>query len=105
MATPNAVIENAGTQAATARPTSSLEYIVSHIEQHRGLAASVAVLLLAAIGFSYWLYNSRALRLAPIESIAVMPFINASGNSDVESPNSTWMWPASRSFSAGGVAL
>jgi TolB-like protein/Flp pilus assembly protein TadD len=61
-----------------------VEYIVGHIEQRRGLAASVAVLLLAAIGFGYWIYNGRVSRLAPIESIAVMPFVNASGNNDVE---------------------
>jgi len=78
-------IENAETQAiTTARRTSSLEYVVSHIGLHRGLAAGVAVLLLAAFGFGYWIYHSRASRQAPIESIAVMPFVNASGNSDVE---------------------
>jgi TolB-like protein/Tfp pilus assembly protein PilF len=83
-ATPNAAIESTATEATTARPTSSLEYIVSHLGQHRDLAAGVTVLLLAAIAFSYWIYNRRASLSAPIESIAVMPFVNASGNSDVE---------------------
>src|SRR3989449_6342194 len=50
----NAVIENARTQAIAARPTSSAEYIVSQIEQHRGLAAVVSVLLLAATALGYW---------------------------------------------------
>ena len=82
--TANAAIENAATEAMTARPTSSLEYIVSRIGLHRGLAAGVAVLLLVAIGFGYWIYHSRASGSATIESIAVMPFVNASNNSDVE---------------------
>src|SRR5437667_2381550 len=82
--TANAAIEIAETQAATARPTSSAEYIVSHIGRHPGLAAGVAVLLLAAIAFGYWFYDHRASSLAQIESIAVLPFVNASGNAEVE---------------------
>src|SRR5207237_3709355 len=84
MAAANAAIEIAETQAATARPTSSAEYIVSHIGRHPGLAAGVAVLLLAAIAFGYWFYDHRASSLAQIESIAVLPFVNASGNAEVE---------------------
>jgi serine/threonine protein kinase/Flp pilus assembly protein TadD len=81
----NAATENAQTQTATARPTSSAEYVVSGIKQHRrGFAAGLAVLLLVAIGFGYWLYNYRASKPAQIESIAVLPFVNASGNADVE---------------------
>ena len=81
----NAAMGNAQTQTATARPTSSAEYIVSHIKQHRrGFAAGLAVLLLAAIGFGYWFYNHRLSKPAQIESIAVLPFVNASGNADVE---------------------
>ena len=83
--TANGASENAGKRATTnARRTSSLEYIVSHIGMRRGLAAIVPVLLLAAFGFGYWAYHSRASPSSPIESIAVMPFVNASGNSDVE---------------------
>jgi serine/threonine-protein kinase len=73
------------TQTAAARPTSSAEYIVSRIKQRgRSFAAGLAVLLLAAIGFGYWFYNHRWSKPAQIESIAVLPFINASGNADVE---------------------
>src|SRR5437870_341646 len=82
--TANAAIEIAETQAATPRPTSSAEYIVSHIGRHPGLAAGVAVLLLAAIAFGYWFYDHRASSLAQIEAIAVLPFVNASGNAEVE---------------------
>src|SRR3989454_1304376 len=82
---PNAAMENAQTQATTARATSSAEYIASRIKQHRlVIAAGLAVLLLAVIGFSYWFYAHRASNLAQIESIAVLPFVNASGNAEVE---------------------
>ncbi|MCM3901056.1 MAG: protein kinase, partial [Pyrinomonadaceae bacterium] len=76
--------ENAETQAPTARPTSSAEYIASRIEQHRVLAVSIAVLLLAAVGSAYFLYSRRASSTAQIKSIAVLPFVNESGNIDLE---------------------
>jgi serine/threonine protein kinase/tetratricopeptide (TPR) repeat protein len=80
-ATANAAM--AGTQAVTARPTSSAEYLVGGIKQHK-LGFAVAVLLLATIGFGYWRYTNRASNAAPIETLAVLPFTNASGNSDIE---------------------
>ena len=80
----NAASEHAETQAAAARPTSSAEYIASQIGEHRGVAAVVALLLFAAIAVGYWFYVHRASNLTQIESIAVLPFINASGNADVE---------------------
>jgi serine/threonine-protein kinase len=80
----NVAMENAATQATTARPTSNMEYMVTSINQHKGtFATGLAVLMLAAIGL-YWLYTNRASDAARIESLAVMPFSNASGNSDVE---------------------
>lgn len=42
---------------------------------------ALCLLLLAAAGFAYWSYTSRH---RPIESIAVLPFKNDSGNDDVE---------------------
>ena len=73
------------TQTSAARPTSSAEYIARVIEQHRrGFAVGLAILLLAAIGSGYWFYNHRLSKPAQIESIAVLPFVNASGNADVE---------------------
>jgi len=45
------------------------------------LAIGLAVLLIASIGFGYWFYS---LSTKQIESIAVMPFVNESGNADVE---------------------
>jgi serine/threonine protein kinase/Tfp pilus assembly protein PilF len=76
--------ENA-TQMLAARPTSSAEYIVSGIRRHkRGIAVGLVVLLLAAAGLSYLLFFNRSSSVATIESIAVMPFVNESGNADVE---------------------
>ena len=70
---------------AGTRSTSSAEYIVSRIKQHhRSFVAGLAVLLLATIGVGYWVYTNRHSNAAPIESIAVLPFQNASGNADVE---------------------
>ncbi|MDQ3666610.1 MAG: protein kinase [Acidobacteriota bacterium] len=84
-ATANAAMENADTQTTIARPTSSAEYMVSRIKQHKGaFAAGLAVLLIAAIGFGYWLYTNRASNAASIESIAVLPFVNEGGNAEVE---------------------
>jgi len=76
--------ENPETQAATARPTSSAEYIATRIEQHRGLAAVLTLLVLAAIGIAYFFYGRHGSSTAQIESIAVLPFVNESGNSDLE---------------------
>ncbi|HKZ77684.1 MAG TPA: protein kinase, partial [Pyrinomonadaceae bacterium] len=64
-------------------PASSAEYIFSGVKQHK-LAATIVVLVLfgAAIGLGLYL-RARTTQVA-IESIAVMPFVNESGNADVE---------------------
>ena len=46
-----------------------------------GIGATVLVILLAAGG---WFYKSRATQGEAIDSIAVLPFVNASGNPDSE---------------------
>ncbi len=71
-------------QVPAARPTSNAEYIASRIEQHRGLAVASILLLLAAIGIAYFFYGRRDSSTAQIESMAVLPFVNESGNSDLE---------------------
>lgn len=49
------------------------------------LVPAVAVIAVALIACGLvWLYWSRSKNIAPIESIAVMPFVNESGNADVE---------------------
>jgi serine/threonine protein kinase len=66
--------------------TSSAEYLVSEIKQHKtGVAVTLILLLLTSIGLGYWLLVSRNSSLkGQIESIAVMPFVNESGNADTE---------------------
>jgi DNA-binding winged helix-turn-helix (wHTH) protein/TolB-like protein len=46
--------------------------------------AALSVLIIAAAGFGAWLYNQRSTTATPIRSIAVMPFVNESGNSEIE---------------------
>ncbi len=62
---------------------SSAEYVVDRIKHHKYAVLAVLVTLLAAAGFlAYRSLLSNKTR--PIESIAVMPFLNESGNPDVE---------------------
>ncbi|MBA4122955.1 MAG: protein kinase [Acidobacteria bacterium] len=73
------------TTAGAAHTTSSAEYVVSEIKQHkRGFAVGLIIALLAAIGIGYWLFVNRSSNTTQIESIAVMPFVNATDNTDVE---------------------
>jgi len=85
----NTQLINATTTDKTPHAVSSAEYITSEIKQHkRGFAIGLIILLLATIGVGSWFYvnrdSSNYPNAAPIESIAVMPFVNASGNSDME---------------------
>ncbi|HEY3137718.1 MAG TPA: protein kinase [Blastocatellia bacterium] len=69
----------------TARETSSAEYIAGAISRHkRGFAAGLAIFLLTAIGLGFLISSNRLANNSQIESIAVLPFVNASGNADVE---------------------
>ncbi len=75
----------ADTSAVGTRQTSSAEYIVGEIKRHRhGFAAALAALLLTAISFGYWYYLHQRSAVEQISSIAVLPFVNASGNADME---------------------
>jgi serine/threonine protein kinase/Tfp pilus assembly protein PilF len=74
------------TETSDSRPssTSSAEYLVSRIRRHRLGAALVLALLLALVAaVGYFALFARG-EAGPIESIAVMPFVNESGNSDVD---------------------
>ena len=72
-----------GAKPSTSSRASSAEYIVSEFKQHK-LAAVMTLMVLvgAAVGLGFYL-NTRSAQVA-IESIAVMPFVNDSGNADVE---------------------
>jgi serine/threonine-protein kinase len=73
------------TTSDASHATSSAEYIAAEIKQHkRGFVVGLAILLLAAIGLGYWLFANRSANVIQIESIAVLPFVNESGNVDNE---------------------
>jgi serine/threonine-protein kinase len=65
------------------RVSSSAEYIASEIKRHK-LAVFSAVLItaVAAIGFGFYVHFRNT--TGTIDSIAVLPFVNASGNADNE---------------------
>ena len=66
----------------TARPATSAEYLVSQIKHHkRSVVALLCALMLAIAGAAY-LYFARAAK--PIDSIAVLPLANASGDPNTE---------------------
>ena len=71
-----------GLQSSNSPRASSAEYIVSGFKQHRLMVIALLMLAGGAIGFGVYL-NARTTRAA-IESIAVMPFVNESGNVEVE---------------------
>ena len=66
------------------RATSSAEYAISEIRKHKFASLAVLFLLLAIGGSSFWYFNAHPSNTTQIESIAVLPFINESGNVDVE---------------------
>ena len=64
---------------------SSAEYITGEIKKHRSAAlVLLAFLVLATLGSGFWYYNNRRLRASQIGSIAVLPFQNATGDSDLD---------------------
>jgi eukaryotic-like serine/threonine-protein kinase len=78
------------TQGAESRATqnvttsSSLEYAVTQAKSHKFVTAVVGIILLgiiSAVAYSYF-FNRPAGGGAPIDSIAVLPFENRSGNAD-----------------------
>ncbi len=92
--TPNRVTEAASetqTQvlaAATTNATtssSSLEYAVTQAKSHKLATALIGVVLVAILATAgYFAFVSKAGGAKQISSIAVMPFVNESGNADVE---------------------
>jgi len=50
----------------------------------RGVAITLSVVMLAAVSLGVWFFSHRSVNTKQIESIAVLPFINESGNIDSE---------------------
>jgi serine/threonine protein kinase/Flp pilus assembly protein TadD len=76
--------QSALTQDRSIHTTFSAEYITSGIKQHKLSFAVALAVLLTALGLSYWYFNRISPTTTQIESIAVLPFKNESGNADTE---------------------
>ena len=78
--------ESSQAAVATAKSVSSAEYIVPEIKQHKPVAIVVlaAIVLLSIIGFAYFFAGRD--RQTAIDSIAVLPLVNASND-----PNSEYL--------------
>src|SRR6267378_1738081 len=89
MYTADAVAATSRGQAAATHSittsSSSLEYAVTQAKNHK-LATAIVVLVLGGMisTVGYFAFVSRGGSTKQIESIAVMPFVNESGNADVE---------------------
>ena len=82
---PTKADQSVPTQDRGARTTSSAEYIASSVKQHKGIfTVALAILLLAALGLGYMFYNRRPTIRTPIESVAVLPFENGSGDVNLD---------------------
>jgi serine/threonine protein kinase/Flp pilus assembly protein TadD len=75
-------IINAATTDA-AQTSSSAEQLIAEIKNHK-LGFVLSVLVLTGVGLSYWYFSHRISNTKQIESIAIMPFVNQSGNADTE---------------------
>ena len=79
------VYESAATtgDVATARTTSSVEYLVSEIKRHkRGAVLAAAAVFVAVAAIAYFFYPTSGGEA--IDSVAVLPFVNASGDPNTE---------------------
>jgi TolB-like protein/Tfp pilus assembly protein PilF len=72
------------TASATRPAVSSAEFIYFGVKQHKFAAAVVVLVLIVGVAVGLGLYLRARNTVAAIESIAVMPFVNESGNADVE---------------------
>jgi TolB-like protein/Flp pilus assembly protein TadD len=72
-------------EALAARTSSSAEYLISEIKQHKRAAVLVVLLLLSAAvaAISYFAFFARS-PAGPIDSIAVLPFVNQNHDPETE---------------------
>ena len=70
----------AGGEVNATRPRSSVEYLVSEIKRHkRGALLVLAFLVITATSIAYFSSGGKA-----IDSVAVLPFVNAGADTDAE---------------------
>src|SRR5438128_4439271 len=77
----------AAAQTATAtasHPTTSAEYIITELKRHQRSVSVVlaALVILSVAGFAYFFYFARSSKA--IDSIAVLPFLNASADPNTD---------------------
>lgn len=70
-------------RVGAAHPTSSAEYLISGIKQHKRSAALVLAALAVAVAAATYFYSLRG-GGATINSMAVLPFVNAGADPDTE---------------------
>src|SRR5688500_3049373 len=75
-------------EAQRSTQTGTLKAASGSKRHGRGTVIALSVLILSATGLVFWLFENRLLsgstNPAPIESIAVLPFINESDNAEME---------------------
>jgi len=74
------------TRLESTRKTSSVEYVVTEIKRHKHAAAAIlaAIMLLSVAGVAYYFYSVRGVSGAAIDSIVVLPLVNASNDPNTE---------------------
>jgi serine/threonine-protein kinase len=72
------------TASATHTAASSVEFMYSGIKQHKFAAALVALVLIVGVAVGVGLFLRSGKTPVGIDSIAVLPFVNESGNADVD---------------------
>ncbi|PYS98430.1 MAG: hypothetical protein DMF63_16235 [Acidobacteria bacterium] len=77
--------DNADQAAVAVNRASSAEYLLAGLMTRKGNAAVVLVLfVLGSTGLAYWLNANNGAKADDIGSVAVMPFVNASGDPEQE---------------------
>ena len=76
-------VDAAQRNRSLSQPSLSTGYLIGGIGRHKLGVSLAVVLLLALIGFGYW-WSKDGAGGSQVDSIAVMPFVNESGNPDVE---------------------
>jgi eukaryotic-like serine/threonine-protein kinase len=74
----------ADAQLARQAHLSSAEFLFSEIRQHKSVATVLSVIIFAIVAVVVWLLVFHSPAAAQIDSIAVMPFVNESGNPDID---------------------
>jgi TolB-like protein/Tfp pilus assembly protein PilF len=71
-------------EVRVARPTSSAEYIVGELKQHKRWIAPVALALLVVASALFYFFFMQSNRAAAIDSIAVLPLVNANNDPNTD---------------------